>query len=127
LLGPTSSLVHRRGPVLWFRKAVPADLIDRFGRSDIRRSLRTCNMRVARLRAWALTLVVEDASAVLRDAGLSPGVRAALDAILDRMMDDIDRNQRAWVARAKCRMLLDSLATVAKAFRTQGGLSRSLT
>jgi hypothetical protein len=37
----TASLVHRRGPVYWFRKSVPADLIDRLGHSDIRRSLRT--------------------------------------------------------------------------------------
>ncbi|WMT91956.1 DUF6538 domain-containing protein [Pelagibacterium sp. H642] len=109
LLGSTSSFVHRRGPVFWFRKAVPVDLIDRLGSSDIRRSLRTCNKRMARQRAWTLILVVEEAFAVLRDAGLTPGVRAAFDAILDRVMDDFDRNQRAWAERAKYRMLLDSL------------------
>ncbi|WP_332719504.1 DUF6538 domain-containing protein [Pelagibacterium mangrovi] len=111
MLGSASSFVHRRGPVFWFRKAVPADLIDRLGRSDIRRSLRTCNKRMARQRAWTLILVVEEAFAVLRDAGLTPGVRAAFDAILDRIMDDFDRNQRAWAERAKYRMLLESLGT----------------
>jgi integrase len=66
---------------------------------------------MARQRAWTLVLVVEDAFAVLREAGLAPGVRAAFDAILDRVMDDFDRNQRAWAERAKYRMLLDSLGT----------------
>ncbi|XKG96927.1 tyrosine-type recombinase/integrase [Pelagibacterium halotolerans] len=87
------------------------DLIDRLGNSDIRRSLRTCNKRVARQRAWTLILVIEEAFAVLRDARLSPGVRAAFDAILDRVMDDFDRDQQAWAERAKYRMLIDSLGT----------------
>lgn len=110
MLGPTSSLVHRRGPVLWFRKAVPADLIDRLGRSDIR-SLRTCNVRVARRRAWALTLVVEDAFAVLRDAGLSPGARNALSAVLDSVMNDLDRTGQQWSQRLRYKALLESFDT----------------
>lgn len=111
MLKSNASLVHRRGPVYWFRKSVPVDLADRLGSTDIRRSLRTCNARVARQRAWALVLVVEDAFAVLRDAGLTPGVRAAFDAILGRVMDDFDRDQRAWAERAKYRLLIESLGT----------------
>uniref|UniRef100_UPI00403F63CB DUF6538 domain-containing protein n=1 Tax=Devosia sp. XK-2 TaxID=3126689 RepID=UPI00403F63CB len=51
---------------------MPTDLTDRLGHSDIRRSLRIGNMRVARQRAWALIFVLEDAFAVLRGAGLPP-------------------------------------------------------
>lgn len=105
----TSSLVHRRGPVFWFRKSVPVDLIDRLGSSDIRRSLRTSNGRLARQRAWTLILLVEDAFAVLRAEGLSPCARSALDAIINRMMNDFDQDHRAWADRAKYRMLVESL------------------
>jgi integrase len=104
-----SSFVHRRGPVYWFRRSVPVDLIDRLGNTDIRRSLRTCNKRVARQRAWTLVLLVEEAFAILRDAGLKPGARDALNVVLGRVMDDFDRDSRAWAERAKYRMLLDSL------------------
>lgn len=109
MLRSTSSLVHRRGPVFWFRKAVPVDLIDRLGSSDIRRSLRTCNARVARQRAWTLVLLIEEAFAVLRDAGLSSGARDALNVVLGRVMDDFDRGGRAWAERAKYGMLLETL------------------
>jgi len=72
LLKPAASLVHRRGLVFWFRKSVPVDLIDRLGDSDIRRSLRTGNALVARQRVWTMVLLVEDAFAVLRGAGMAP-------------------------------------------------------
>ncbi|SFV38805.1 Site-specific recombinase XerD [Devosia crocina] len=111
MLKSIASFVHRRGPVFWFRKTIPVDLIDRLGSSDIRRSLRTCNMRVARQRAWILVLLVEEAFAILRDAGLKPGARDALNVVLGRVMDDFDRDGRAWAERAKYRMLLDSLST----------------
>ena len=99
LLRSLSCSVRRRGPVFWFRKAVPVDLIDRLGRSDIRRSLRTCNLRVAKQRAWSLILLIEDAFAELRAAGFTPGARAALDAILNQMMDDFDRDEKQWSQR----------------------------
>lgn len=110
MLSSTSSFVHRRGSVFWFRKAVPAGLTDRLGRSDIRRSLRTSNKRVARQRSWTLILVIEDAFAVLRDAELTPCVRGAFDAILGRVMNDFDPDQRAWAERAKYRLLIESLS-----------------
>jgi hypothetical protein len=109
LHGSTSSLVHRRGPVCWFRKAVPVDLTDRLGSSDIRRSLRTCSARMARQRAWALILVVEDAFAVLRDAELSPGAREASNAIFSHVMDDLDRSGQQWSQRLRYNALMDSL------------------
>ncbi|WP_172125265.1 DUF6538 domain-containing protein [Devosia sp. 919] len=109
MLKSIASLVHRRGSVYWFRKSVPVDLIDRLGSSDIRRSLRTCNARVARQRAWALILVVEEAFAILRNAGLTPGVRDALSAVLDNVMDDLDRSGQQWSQRLRYRALLDSL------------------
>ncbi|MDF2798310.1 MAG: integrase family protein [Devosia sp.] len=109
MLRSTSSLVHRRGLVYWFRKSVPVDLIDRLGSSDLRRSLRTCNGRVARQRAWTLILLVEDAFAVLRAEGLSPNARSVLDAIINRVINDFDQGNRAWADRAKYGLLLDSL------------------
>jgi hypothetical protein len=112
LHGSISSLVHRRGPVFWFRKSIPVDLIDRLGPTDIRRSLRTCNGRVARQRAWALILVVEEAFAILRDAGLSPGARDAFNAVLSHVMDDLDRSGQQWSQRLRYRALLDSLGGV---------------
>lgn len=112
MLRSTSSLVHRRGPVFQFRKSVPVDLIDRLGSSDIRRSLRTCNARVARQRAWTLALLIEEAFAVLRDAGLTSGTRDALNVVLGRVMDDFDRDGRAWAERAKYSMLMDTLVAV---------------
>lgn len=101
--------MHRRGPVFWFRKAVPADLIDRLGNSDIRRSLRTCNSRVARQRAWALVLLLEDAFAVLRDAGLTPGARDALTVVVGQLIDDFDRPGAQWSQRLRYQALLRSL------------------
>lgn len=109
MLKSIASLVHRRGSVYWFRKAVPVDLIDRLGHSDIRRSLRTGNMRVARQRAWALIFVLEDAFAVLRDAGLSPGARNALGVVLDNLMNDLDRTVQQWSQRLRYNALLESL------------------
>lgn len=105
----TSSLVHRRGPVFWFRKSVPVDLIDRLGSSDIRRSLRTCNARVARQRAWSLVLLLEDAFAVLRDAGLTPGARDALTVVVGNLIDDFDRPGAQWSQRLRYQALLSSL------------------
>lgn len=109
MLKSIASLVHRRGSVYWFRKAVPADLIDRLGHSDIRKSLRTGNMRLARQRAWALIFVLEDAFAVLRDAGLSPGARDALSAVIDNVMNDLDRSGQQWSQRLRYKALLESL------------------
>nr|WP_170926540.1 hypothetical protein [Devosia lucknowensis] len=51
---------------------------------------------MARQRAWTLVLLVEDAFAVLRDEGLSPGARDALSAVLDHVMDDFDRKGSQW-------------------------------
>lgn len=109
MLRSTSSLVHRRGPVFWFRRSVPVDLIDRLGGSDIRRSLRTCNARVARQRAWTLVLLIEDAFAVLRNAGLTPGARDALNVVLGHVIDDFDRNGAQWSQRLRYQALMETL------------------
>lgn len=90
-----ASFVHRRGPVFWFRRAVPEDLASGLGETDIRRSLKTSDARLARQRAWSLVLVVEEAFAKLRSAGLAPGARDALSAILDNVMDDFDKGPAA--------------------------------
>ena len=54
-------------------------------------------------------MVVEDAFAVLRDAGLSPGAREALNAILSHVMDDLDRSGQQWSQRLRYSALMDSL------------------
>ena len=93
---PTSTAcsVHRRGLVLWFRKTVPVDLTDRLGCSDIRRSLRTSNVRVARQRAWSLVLVIEEAVETLRRSGISPEARDVFARIIGALIDDFDRGGR---------------------------------
>ncbi|QYO76685.1 tyrosine-type recombinase/integrase [Devosia salina] len=58
-----------------------------------------------------MTLVVEDAFAVLRDAGLSPGARSALSAVLDSVMNDLDRTGQQWSQRLRYKALLESLDT----------------
>jgi hypothetical protein len=105
--------VHRRGHVLWFRKAIPADLVDRLGCSDIRRSLRTSNMRIARQRAWAFIVRIEEAFAVIRSAGLRPDAHAALRAIFTRIMDDVDPDRASWAERSKYLQLIESLSNTA--------------
>ncbi|MEP0510568.1 MAG: DUF6538 domain-containing protein [Aurantimonas coralicida] len=101
--------VGRRGSVFWFRKPVPVDLIARLGKSDIRRSLRTCDRRTATKRGWALVRAVEEAFETLRSAGLGPHARLAFGAILDHVMNEFDARQERWVERAKYRYLVDRL------------------
>lgn len=104
-----ASLIARRGEVFWFRRSVPVDLQQSLGNSDIRRTLRTSNRRIATRRAWSLMLVVEDAFEVLRSSGLGPDARAAFAAILDHVIDDFDREGRQVGNRAKYRALSDLL------------------
>ncbi|MEH6720773.1 MAG: DUF6538 domain-containing protein [Aurantimonas endophytica] len=101
--------VTRRGSVFWFRRPVPVDLIARLGKSDIRRSLRTCDRRTATRRGWALVRAVEEAFETLRSAGLGPDARSAFGAILDHVMNEFDTRQERWVERAKYRYLVDRL------------------
>jgi len=61
----SASLLTRRGRVFWVRRTVPGDLTRSLGHSDIRRSLRTSDPRVAMQRAWSLMLVIEECRAVL--------------------------------------------------------------
>jgi integrase len=86
---------------------VPVDLQHSLGNSDIRRTLRTSDRRIAIRRAWSLMQVVEDAFEVLRSSGLGPDARAAFAAILDHVIDDFDREGRQVGNRAKYRTLLD--------------------
>jgi hypothetical protein len=51
---PALTYLTRRGAVYWFRMAVPLDLVGRVGRREIKISLRTCSLDVARLRCQRL-------------------------------------------------------------------------
>ena len=51
---PALTYLTRRGSVYWFRMAVPIDLVERIGRREIKVSLRTCSLAVARLRCQRL-------------------------------------------------------------------------
>ena len=106
----TPSFVTRRGPVFWFRKTVPIGLTPCLGNADIRRSLRTRNLRTAARRGWILVRAVEEAFATLRSAGLEPDARSAFGAILDHVMNDFDSPQTRWAERAKYRFLIERLA-----------------
>jgi integrase len=51
---PALTYLTRRGAVYWFRMAVPIDLVERVGRREIKVSLHTCSLAVARLRCQRL-------------------------------------------------------------------------
>ncbi len=51
---PALTYLTRRGNVYWFRMAVPLDLVERVGRREIKVSLRTSSLAVARLRCQRL-------------------------------------------------------------------------
>lgn len=102
--------LSRRSHVFWVRKAVPVELAVGLGRTDVRRSLRTSNAQVARRRARTLLVVIEEAFETLRAMGLPPQGRAALDAILNQVMDDFDNGGVRWAERLKYRALLEFLA-----------------
>jgi hypothetical protein len=55
-----------RNGVYWFRKATPLDLVEVLGRADVRCSLRTNRREVAKRRAGALLVALENVYAVLR-------------------------------------------------------------
>jgi integrase len=87
------------------------DLVDRLGCSDIRRSLRTSNMRVARQRAWALIVGIEEAFAKIRSSGLPPDSRIALRTVFSHILDELDRDKHSLAGRETCSRLMDLLAT----------------
>jgi hypothetical protein len=102
--------LSRRSHVFWIRKAVPGDLAASLGKTDVRRSLRTSSPLVARQRARTVLIVIEEAFETLRALGLPPEGRAALNAIINQMLDDLDRPGVRWAERAKYCMLLEFLA-----------------
>jgi len=51
---PALTYLIRRGNVYWFRMAVPLDLVERIGRREIKVSLRTSSLAVARPRCQRL-------------------------------------------------------------------------
>jgi len=51
---PALTYLIRRGGIYWFRMAVPLDLVGRVGRREIKVSLRTSSLAVARLRCQNL-------------------------------------------------------------------------
>lgn len=56
-----------------------------------------------------MILFVEDAFAVLRDAGLTLRARDALNVVLDQVFEDLDRNEVQWSQRLRYRALMDTL------------------
>jgi hypothetical protein len=81
--------VVRRGDRWWFRKAIPVDLVDVLGIAEIRRSLRTSNVREARRRALEVLVRVEDVYAVLRS---EKPLRPARDVALRLLEAALDTN-----------------------------------
>lgn len=108
--GPLASSLIRRGHIFWIRKSVPVEFAPCLGTTDIRRSLRTSDARVARQRARTLVSVVEEAFETLRSVGLPPHGRSALNAIIDHVMNDFDAKGVQWAERLKYRALLEFLA-----------------
>jgi hypothetical protein len=51
---PALTYLVRRGSVYWFRMAVPLDLVERIGRRELKASLRTSSLVVARPRCQSL-------------------------------------------------------------------------
>ncbi|MBB4053118.1 integrase [Devosia subaequoris] len=54
-------------------------------------------------------MLVEEAFAVLRDAGLTLRARDALNAVLDQVFEDLDRNEVQWSQRLRYRALMHTL------------------
>lgn len=81
--------VVRRGDRWWFRKAIPVDLVDVLGIAEVRRSLRTSNVREAKRRALEVLVRVEDVYAVLRS---EKPLRPARDVALRLLEGALDTN-----------------------------------
>lgn len=88
----------RRGNLWWFRKACPVDLAPVLGR-EVRCSLHTEQHTVARRRAWALLVALEEVYAVLRSEHPLEPARSLLGAFLDDFRDKAPERQRAITAR----------------------------
>ena len=72
----------RRGNHFWFRKACPVDLVTILG-TEIRCSLHTEQRDLARRRAWALLVALEEVYEVLRSERPLEPARALLGAFVD--------------------------------------------
>lgn len=56
----------KRGETFWFRMALPADLVARFGRREFRLSLKTSDLRIARMRGSRLSVSFQDLMRMVR-------------------------------------------------------------
>lgn len=56
----------KRGETYWFRMALPADLVARFGRREFRLSLKTSDLRIARMRGSRLSVSFQDLIRMVR-------------------------------------------------------------
>src|ERR1035437_7553476 len=80
--------LQRRHGRYWFRKATPLDLVEVLGQAEVRCSLRTNRRDVAKRRAGALLVALENVYAVLRsEEPLEPA-----QALLSRFLQDVSEN-----------------------------------
>jgi hypothetical protein len=80
--------LQRRNGRYWFRKATPLDLVEVLGQAEVRCSLRTNRRDVAKRRAGALLVALENVYAVLRsEEPLEPA-----QALLSRFLQDVSEN-----------------------------------
>ncbi|MFV3132072.1 DUF6538 domain-containing protein, partial [Niveispirillum sp. KHB5.9] len=56
----------KRGETYWFRMALPADLVARFGRREFRLSLKTSDRRIARMRGSRLSVSFQELIRMVR-------------------------------------------------------------
>ena len=124
MLGLSTSLVARRGEVFWFRRAVPSDLIHSLGNSDIRRSLRTSERRIAMKRVWSLIGRIETIRELAPQEHSGLGLDPGLDA--DRLQVATDILSRPGQFAAQAFEML-SVAAVTKHVQCQFGIKPAAT
>lgn len=95
-----ASFLQRRGQIYWFRKTIPADLVDRVDIQHIRRSLRTDSRRIAQKRAIMLEHELDELFIEIRDALPKWDPRFALGQFLTNLIHDLDRDRRYPETRA---------------------------
>src|SRR5690554_6697922 len=94
----------KRNGVYWFRRAVPADLIHRAGRTDVRRALGTADRhRVQRLARRMATVMDDWAEAVAKAKEADPGQpeRALLLQMLDEALALAEDERRIGEMKAR--------------------------
>ncbi|MEM1398042.1 MAG: DUF6538 domain-containing protein [Pseudomonadota bacterium] len=104
-----SPYLYRRGGTYWFRKVVPDRLVDVFGSKDVRRWLRTRNLRIARRRALDVVCIVEQAFEAIERTGISPDAARSFAQILDNVLADFDPYGQRAIPRSKYETVIRQL------------------